>query len=188
MTSLLARDTTAGGPTVGAVTGTALHWLAPVLRMAATDCGHWPLPRVATRTAGTGAKAVRAGRDFAVTTMRRWGTAELSDDIAVVVSELLTNALRHTAPERADSAGTDAPLRTTPIRLGLMQPGRAVICAVADPSRRVPQPREPGLLAESGRGLQVIEALADRWGYTPPSHLGKVVWAMFRLPGIRAAR
>jgi len=190
---LLAGDVAVGAGT-GTPTNTALRWLAPVLRMAAIDTGNWPLssrpgaldwsrfPRVATRTPGTSARAVRAGRDFAIATLQRWGAPELRDDVAVVVSELLTNALRH--------ALTDAslPVRAAPVRLGLLQPGRSVICAVADPSQRVPTPRDPGTLTETGRGLHVIDALAEAWGFTQPSHAGKVVWALFRPPVLRAAR
>jgi hypothetical protein len=50
---------------------------------------------------------------------------------------------------------------------------------VADPSPRPPQPKEPDYLAESGRGLHVIDALSDRWGSTVPTDAGKVVWALF---------
>jgi anti-sigma regulatory factor (Ser/Thr protein kinase) len=131
------------------------------------------LPRVATRTIGANAGSVRAARDFTVATLRRWGKAERCHDIAIVVSELLTNALQHALPELA---GAWPP---RPIRLGLLQQGPCVLCAVADPCRAVPVPQTPGSLAETGRGLQMIRALSDRWGYTPPTSTGKVVWAMF---------
>jgi hypothetical protein len=55
------------------------------------------LPRIATCTPGAGAGSVRA-RDFTVATSHRWDAAEPSHDIAVVVSELVTNALRHALP------------------------------------------------------------------------------------------
>jgi hypothetical protein len=42
---------------------------------------------------------VSVGRDFALTVMNRWGAAQRGDDMAVVVSELLTNALRHALPD-----------------------------------------------------------------------------------------
>ena len=54
-----------------------------------------------------------------------------------------------------------------------------MLCAVADPSRAVPVLRASTSLAETGRGLQIIRALADEWGYTAPDHAGKAVWAMF---------
>ena len=129
------------------------------------------LPRIATRTPGTGPRSVRVAREFALATLQRWGVAERSEDIAIVISELLTNALRHALPE---------PGHTRPIRLGLLQPGPCLLCAVTDPSRAAPIPQAPReFLSETGRGLQIICALSDRWGYTPLSDAGKVVWATF---------
>jgi Histidine kinase-like ATPase domain len=169
----------------GLADGTDGHWLAPAVEMAAVASERWPLPpephpmgwtcfpRVATRTPGVDAGSVRAARDFTVATLERWGTVRRREDIAIVVSELLTNALRHALPETGDTW-----LRS-PIRLGLLQPGPSVLCAVADPSRRAPVPKHPGPLAETGRGLHVIGALADAWGYTTPGDTGKVVWAVF---------
>jgi hypothetical protein len=130
------------------------------------------LPRVATRTLGADAGSVRAARDFTIATLRRWGTTERSQDIAIVVSELLANALRHGLP----GAGESWPRR--PIRFGLLQPGSCVLCAVADPSRAAPVLQTRGSFAETGRGLHIICALSDQWGFTP-SDTGKVVWAMF---------
>jgi hypothetical protein len=54
-----------------------------------------------------------------------------------------------------------------------------VLCAVADPSRAVPLTHTHRSLDETGRGLQIISALSDDWGYTIPDEAGKVVWAMF---------
>lgn len=161
------------------VTGPGWHWLAPAAEMAAA-CDGWPLaaqagggfPRVATRTPGPGPSSVRAARDFAVGTLRRWGIGDRCDDIVVVVSELLTNALRHARPAAAAWP-------CSPVRLGLVHPGPYLVCAVADPSDQPPQPREPGWFDETGRGLHVVGSLSDGWGYTPPTRRGKVVWARF---------
>jgi hypothetical protein len=173
------------GPAGNPVTGVHRCWLAPVVEMAAVASGNWPLwpepgpgrwtcfPRVAIRSPGVHPTPARAARDFAVATVRRWGAAERTDDIAVVVSELVTNAMRHALP---DSGGT-RPRRL--VRLALLQPGPCVLCAVADPSRTAPELKEADVLAETGRGLHVVGALADTWGYTQPSDRGKVVWAMF---------
>jgi anti-sigma regulatory factor (Ser/Thr protein kinase) len=130
------------------------------------------LPRIATYTSGGGARSVRAARDFTVATLHRWSAADRSYDIAIVVSELLTNALRHARP----GSGDGRPLRS--IRLGLLQLDPGVLCAVADPSTAAPVLRPPGSLGETGRGLHLVCALSDRWGYTS-SGTGKVVWAMF---------
>ena len=149
----------------------------PTATATAWACG----PRIATRTLGAEAGSVRTARDFTAATLRRWGTAERSQDIAIVVSELLTNALRHGRPGSADLW----PLR--PIRLGLLQPGPCVLCAVADPGSATPALQRLGSLAETGRGLHIICALSDQWGYTTPSDTGKVVWALFyRTLGARA--
>jgi hypothetical protein len=168
--------------------GMAWRWLAPAMEMAALASGNWPpspepgplgwtcFPRVATRTPGADARSVREARGFTIATLQRWGAADRGEDIALVVSELLTNALRHALP----SPGELRPRR--PVRLGLLQPGPCVLCAVADPSQHPPVPKEPSCLAETGRGLHVIARLADTWGYTPPCDTGKVVWAVLSAP------
>jgi hypothetical protein len=160
------------------------RWLMLAAEMAGLTSGSWPsspnpastspatLPRVATRTLGPDTGSVRTARDFTIVTLQRWGIAERSQDIAIVVSELLTNALRHAVPGSGDSR------LIRPIRLGLLQPGSCVLCAVADPSRAAPVPQTRGSFAETGRGLQIIRALSDQWGFAP-SYPGKVVWAMF---------
>jgi anti-sigma regulatory factor (Ser/Thr protein kinase) len=130
-------------------------------------------PRIATRALGAQAGSVRAARYFTLATLRRWSTAHSSQDIAIVVSEMVTNALRHALPGPGDAG----PRR--PVRLGLLQQGPWVLCAVADPGNTAPVPRTPGSLAESGRGLQIICAFSDLWGYSTPGEAGKVVWAMF---------
>jgi hypothetical protein len=61
----------------------------------------------------------------------------------------------------------------------LLQPGPCLLCAVADPAAAAPVPQAPGALAETGRGLQIIRALSDGWGYTVLNDAGKVVWATF---------
>jgi len=169
----------------GACPAADWHWLTSAAEMAADVSGVWALacdpatrrwpgyPRVATRTPGPGAGSVRVARDFTDATLRRWGVGERRADIVVVVSELLTNALRY-AP-----AGRGAAWPRWPVRLGLLQPGPWVLCAVSDPSDEVPVPREPCWLGESGRGLHVVASLCDGWGCTPPGPRGKVVWAMF---------
>jgi len=129
-------------------------------------------PRAAARSLprdeGTAAGAARA---FALATLRPWDiTGECRDDIILVLSEMTANALRHTCP---------GPGRWH-VAAGLLQPrrGSGILCAVTDPGPGEPRPRPAGELGESGRGLQVIGALSDQWGYTPPGPAGKVVWAV----------
>ena len=175
--------------------GTGGRWLMLAAEMAGLTSGSGRLspdttavgwactPRMAMCTPAAGAGSVRAARDFTVATLHRWSAAERCQDIAIVVSELLTNAVRHAVP----GSGDVRPRR--PVRLGLLQLRPCVLCAVADPSTAAPVPRLPGSLGETGRGLHIVCALSDEWGYTT-SGTGKVVWAMFtaRLTELPAAR
>jgi hypothetical protein len=138
----------------------------------------WP-PLICSQTQDPNDRAVCAGRAFSLATLQRWGVTERGGDIATVVSELLTNALRHAVP------GLSQASRAWPVRLGLLHSGTFVLCAVADPSSSAPVLKRPHGLAETGRGLLVVSALSDNWGYTAcatPGGMGKVVWAMFITP------
>lgn len=159
----------------------SLDWLRPAVDEAELATGYWPPlaargARVATRTPGLGPGSVKVAREFAGQTVQRWGMPDLANDVGIVISELLTNALRHGL--RCCSQYADP----FPIRIGLLYPGGCVLCAVADPSHQVPVVKCADYLAESGRGLHVVASLCDYWGWTAPDHAGKVVWATFRLP------
>ncbi|MFJ8588616.1 ATP-binding protein [Streptomyces sp. NPDC093595] len=128
-------------------------------------------------------EAVRGARQFTSATLAQWDLSERFDDVALVVSELVTNALRHALP-------TDPPARETPhdspVRLHLMRWASRLVCAVRDPSPDSPATREceEDFAAESGRGLFLVETFSDSWGWHPLAGTlrGKVVWALFRLP------
>jgi anti-sigma regulatory factor (Ser/Thr protein kinase) len=150
--------------------GVTWPWLTSPAGLTASD-QLARFPRIATRTPGGDLTAVRAARSFTRATLQLWEITDRCDDITLVVSELLTNALEHAAPRPGG----------WPVRVGLLQsrPGAAVLCAVADASPAPPVPVPPGHLAESGRGLHVIEEISDSWGYTSAPRRGKVVWATF---------
>ena len=164
-------------------------WLQAAVQMAWRTCGWSPpapdvagagwssVPRVATRTPVPVTRSIATARAFTVRTLQKWGAESRGDDAAAVVTELMTNALRHALAElRADSRGTPA----WPIRLGLVDPGPYVICAVADPSIALPALRHPEWQDEAGRGLLVVRSLSDQWGCcAAPDGQGKVVWAAF---------
>jgi anti-sigma regulatory factor (Ser/Thr protein kinase) len=169
--------------------GTAWTWLQAASEMATLGTASWRaqpgrenadwtnLPRVATRTPALAAHSVTTARTFTLRTMDRWGAADRGDDVAAVVSELLTNALRHALP-----TGDTGTILAAPgaIRLGLLQADARVMCAVADPSGMPPVLRQPDWLDECGRGLQLVASLSDDWGYCPAAGLrGKTVWAVF---------
>lgn len=107
-----------------------------------------------------------------------WGLGELADIIELIVSELVTNAVRASVDD------DDRP-RYTPetglacIHLRLSTDGLAALVEVWDENFELPAPTQPGLDDESGRGLMLVDALAERWGLDlPPSGRGKVVWAL----------
>ncbi|MFE2157185.1 SpoIIE family protein phosphatase [Streptomyces lydicus] len=109
---------------------------------------------------------VAEARAAATGQLERWGMHELVFTTELVVSELVTNALRHA---------------TEPIQLRLIL-GRTLICEVADGSSTSPYLRHPRTTDESGRGLFIISQFADRWG-TRYTTTGKVIWTEQALPG-----
>ncbi|TWV52006.1 ATP-binding protein [Streptomyces misionensis] len=125
-------------------------------------------------------EAVREARRFTRDTLVQWDAGERFDDICLVVSELVTNALRHALPAEYGCADE----YTASVRLHLMRWAERLVCGVRDPSHESPEPRDSDdFSAESGRGLFLVDSFADSWGWHPLAGTleGKVVWAMFRL-------
>lgn len=121
-------------------------------------------------------------RDYTHSALRGWGLEELDDSVAVAVSEMVTNAMCHNRRRDAgarEAAGAAHDEREQPVLLSLAAQGRSVLCVVVDAGRSAPEVRQPGELAESGRGLHIIECLSDDWGWTVPGPAGKAVWATF---------
>jgi two-component sensor histidine kinase len=98
----------------------------------------------------------------------------LTEAAELVVSELVTNALRHGVPSARRLAGEH------PVRLKLLAQAPFVMCMVSDPGAEIPVLREPDLASESGRGLRVVEACSVRWGWHLLDEGGKIVWALLR--------
>lgn len=121
-----------------------------------------------------GLESVRAGREFTRSTLRRWGITGVSDRAELVVSELVTNALRHGLPSARWMPGEH------PIRLRLLRHAHYLICMVADPGTEMPVRQDSGQCAESGRGLLVVESCCLRWGCQLVDGRGKVVWALLQ--------
>ncbi|MGE7389629.1 SpoIIE family protein phosphatase [Streptomyces sp. NPDC004126] len=105
-------------------------------------------------------------RRFARRALARWGLEELSDSLELLVSEVVTNAVRY-----AERPVTLRLLRTDVLR-----------CEVGDDSPQLPRQRRARDTDEGGRGLFLVNRLARRWGATRLSS-GKVVWFELPLPG-----
>ena len=126
--------------------------------------------------------SVSAARHFVTELLTGLGcTCTLRDDAELMLSELVTNAVRHQ--------------RDGKIEITALLRGSALRVSVTDDSREVPVPRSsgageepstagdapstageaPSTAAANGRGLLLIEALATRWGWAPLEN-GKVVW------------
>jgi hypothetical protein len=69
------------------------------------------------------------------------------------------------------------------VRLSLVRWTSRVVCAVRDPSGAAPVTKEADFVAETGRGLHLVESFSEKWGWAPLSGAGKVVWALFLAPG-----
>ncbi|GAA0913292.1 hypothetical protein GCM10009557_87110 [Virgisporangium ochraceum] len=96
----------------------------------------------------------------------QWGLPALRDTARLVVTELVSNAVRH---------GTSA--ASAAVEVTLTRGVGAVYVSVRDRSRRLPKPGGPvPLTVEGGRGLLVVGIMSRAWGATPTVD-GKVVWA-----------
>jgi hypothetical protein len=111
--------------------------------------------------------AVAAVRRFVEETVTAWGGDRPAvDDAMLVASELATNALLH--------AGS-------PFRVTLARSGGAVRLGVEDASPTLPEQRSPSVELTTGRGISMVNAIAQRWG-TEARPGGKVVWAELATP------
>ena len=134
----------------------------------------WPLND--TLTLGALPTAVASARAHARQVASEWAMANMADTIALVVSELVTNAVA------ASSDGNGQPrysARGLPVvHLRLLSDQTRIVVAVWDEGTGVPMQKSPETDAEEGRGLQLIDALCVRWQWEiVPGWPGKVVWA-----------
>jgi len=111
--------------------------------------------------------AVSCARLHAVHVLHEWGLRGLAEDAALIVSELMTNAVD------ASAVLPDRP----PVTLRLLVRERSLLIEVWDQGPLDLEPREAGADSECGRGLTVVAALSDRWGWERTGHGRKVVWA-----------
>jgi anti-sigma regulatory factor (Ser/Thr protein kinase) len=113
--------------------------------------------------------AVPCARQRTRMLLLEWGLPALGDSAELVVSELVTNAVRA-------AARLPDPL----VRLWLMpDPARdQVLVQVWDGDAQLPVPRQSGLDEEGGRGLVLVGALSADWGVWSCADGSKVIWAV----------
>lgn len=116
--------------------------------------------------------SIKAARDFTTDTLLDWDLRGLIQDATLVVSELVTNALRHGALDGDDGIRHDRPELILWARAGYL------VCVVIDSSASPPVRVPAGLAREDGRGLQVVQALASRWGWSMLGVHRKAVWVV----------
>ena len=138
------------------------------------DLAATPVQPAATCMLSPCPESVKAGRDFTRATLRDWGMSALTDLAELVVSELVTNALRHGIPVARKLAGQPC------VRLRLLAQAPFVMCMVTDLERAIPVIRDADAPSECGRGLTVVEACCVHWGWHLLDEGGKVVWALLR--------
>ncbi|CAG7652253.1 SpoIIE family protein phosphatase [Streptomyces bryophytorum] len=109
--------------------------------------------------------AVGTVRNGANDQLAAWGLDELSFTTELILSELVTNAIRYA---------------TGPIDVRLLL-DRSLICEVADTSSTSPHLRYAATTDEGGRGLFLVAQLGERWG-TRYTKAGKIIWVEQRLP------
>ncbi|RKN09099.1 GAF domain-containing protein [Streptomyces radicis] len=159
----LAGRSTSLETTCDEVLGTVLEGVLPtddiallLARTRALDASH-----VATWDIADEPTAVGRARELADRQLTAWDLRDAAFATELVVSELVTNAIRH-----ADG----------PLQLRLIREPSALICEVSDSSSTSPHLRRARILDESGRGLFIVANLTERWG-TRHGRYGKTIWA-----------
>jgi GAF domain-containing protein/anti-sigma regulatory factor (Ser/Thr protein kinase) len=114
--------------------------------------------------------SVREARSVLAEPMKRWDLEDMIPTTELLVSELVTNAVKYSRNE---------------VTLRLVNE-KALVCEVLDTSAALPRLRQTNGDDESGRGLQVVRQLSQRWGARRTA-TGKVVWCEQPLPGSAGA-
>jgi anti-sigma regulatory factor (Ser/Thr protein kinase) len=115
--------------------------------------------RIVSRDVPAEPAVVACARADAARQLEAWGLAELTFPTELIVSELLTNAIRHAEP---------------PIELRMILDD-SLSCEVSDASSAAPRLRRADRYDEGGRGLLLVAQLADRWG-SRHTRTGKTIW------------
>ncbi|MEY9847739.1 ATP-binding protein [Streptacidiphilus sp. MAP5-3] len=125
-----------------------------------------PLRAVVRTLPGTVESASHARR-LVADRLIGWGRQDLVDAAELVVSELVSNSVRHTGCRR--------------VGVAIQLDGRTVTIAVRDTSTELPFVIQAGQDDIHGRGMALVARIAHRWGVVPQPR-GKTVWAELRHP------
>ncbi|MGH3176355.1 MAG: ATP-binding protein, partial [Streptosporangiaceae bacterium] len=128
----------------------------------------WPLQDVLEL--GALLSAVPRARLHARRVLREWGISGLADSAGLLVTELVANAVT-ASRGMAEVSG---------VRLWLLSDAAQILILVRDASPQPPVLADVTGEAEHGRGLQIVEAVSEQWGWYPSGN-GKFVWAIVRL-------
>jgi anti-sigma regulatory factor (Ser/Thr protein kinase) len=133
-----------------------------------------PDDRMATAAYQPEPRAAAAARRFVRDTLRTWrlggpepGRADLIDDAVLLTSELVTNAVAHTASGTGGKVVVTVYRADTRVRVEVRDGG----------SGQVPAVCSGGTTEESGYGLRLVELIARCWGYRGGQR-GRIVWFM----------
>ncbi|WP_246507120.1 ATP-binding SpoIIE family protein phosphatase [Actinocrinis puniceicyclus] len=132
--------------------------ISRVCRQPPRDSAAWRLPGEPRQVA----RCRRLVRE----TLRAWELDALSETAQLLVSELVTNAIRHAGGE---------------FRLRLRRDARALLCEVCDQTGEPPELLSPSATAEIGRGILLVDELSGTWGHRR-TESGKIVWFSIAVP------
>lgn len=132
---------------------------------------HAPQPggRLQQHVGQSDPEALSSARHMIRAAVRAWGAGSRADEVELAADELVTNALMHT------DGGAIVTIRV------LTGPERRLRVDVEDRSSALPRRRDAGESGVSGRGLMLVDQLADRWGVESRG-TGKCVWCEFVIP------
>lgn len=185
---------------VGGSAGAQPGWPSP--RLLPVPSAWWETPAVTSRVLSPHPESAAAARHFTREILFSWGLGELADEAETIVGELVVNAVQHgmrhifagtgwhgppgwgghlePLSPPGGRAGEAASGAAVP-RLCLLRRACEVMLAVIDASGEAPILRQPDWAKESGRGLQIVDALSSVWGWSPIEGQGKAVWAVLRV-------
>jgi Histidine kinase-like ATPase domain len=143
-------------------------------RMMRMPADWWDSPAAVGCPLSRGPQSARMARRLTRNTLREWGLVSLVEDAEIIVGEFVANAVTHGAASAAGyrKSGVEN------LGLRLLRRTGEVMCAVLDPSEVAPVLRATSAGEEAGRGLQMVDALSDVWGWSPVAGRGKAVWAI----------